>query len=67
MIAESKNSRFPHADRVMDIMIASENTSWIKALGYVLLFMGAGVFDFPGAVIKAGRDIKNRLKKTPSV
>lgn len=65
-VKNTTGSQFPHVDRVMDRIVSSKDTSWLKALGYVFLLMGAGIIDFPGVVTKAGKDIKNRLKKAPS-
>jgi len=66
MNAENTASGFPRANKVMDKIIASKETGLLKALGYTLLLIGAGMIDFPGAVIKSGKVLRERLKKPPS-
>ena len=66
MGTEQKNGeeRFPTVKKVFEKFEAG-NASWPRVFGYALLLLGAELIDFPGAIVKTGKDLKEKLKQPP--
>ncbi len=64
---ERVQNRFPHVYKVLNRLEASNHPGWIKVFGFAILGILATAYDFPGAIIKGGKEFKRMVKKPPSI
>ena len=67
MADEKYRDRFPITSKVFDKLEATKNPNLLKMIGFTLLAIGVVGIDLPGALIKTIRDLRENLKKPPSI
>ena len=60
----SNGERFPLFSKVFE-RYRSGNPSWLRAIAYFVPMLVAMMIDFPGAIIKTTKVIKERLRQPP--